>query len=82
LHGDHAPVEDHGDASHSEVSHAKDPYYPLTWNEVTALVVVVIAAILIGLFPRPLFEQMDQTAENYANHVQRYIPGQAAQGEQ
>lgn len=80
-HGDHAAADDHGHAAH-----AVDPvadraaidkaYPPLTWNETTALVVVVIAALVIGLYPRPFFGAMDATSAEYAAQVQRYLPAQ------
>jgi NADH-quinone oxidoreductase subunit M len=70
---------DHGD--HAEHGHAEDPmeaakkvYYPLQWNEITALVLVVVAALVIGLYPRPFFSYMDATNSAIASEVQRYVP--------
>jgi NADH-quinone oxidoreductase subunit M len=50
---------------------------PLRWNEVTALVIVVGAALLIGLYSAPFFKMMDATTNELRAQVTRYIPGQA-----
>ena len=84
-----APVaEGHGEGEHGHGAHAESDstaaaYPPLKWNEVTALVAVVVAALVIGLYPRPFFNYMDASAGAVAAEMQRYIPGQtaAAQGE-
>ncbi|HVO41146.1 MAG TPA: NADH-quinone oxidoreductase subunit M [Aggregatilineales bacterium] len=73
-----APTEAaHAAPGHEEV-HAANPYPPLTWNEAAALVVVVIAAITIGLFPRPFFGTMDKSAGDIQAQLQRYIPASGA----
>jgi NADH-quinone oxidoreductase subunit M len=80
-----APVADaHGDThgetageAHGHEEHAANPYPPLTWNEITALVAVVVAAFVIGLYPRPFFNAMDATTAQTAAQIQRYIPGQS-----
>lgn len=64
----------HGEESHSP-SAASNPYPPLTWNETTALVVVVVAAILIGIVPRPFFQVMDASSARVTAEAQRYLPG-------
>jgi len=46
----------------------------MMWNEATALVIVVIAALVIGLFPRPFFGYMDASVAATAAEVQRYLP--------
>jgi NADH-quinone oxidoreductase subunit M len=66
-HGDHGVHDAHGDA------HAANPYTPMTWNEGTALVVVVIAALVVGLFSAPFFRYMDASSAAYAEHVGPYI---------
>jgi NADH-quinone oxidoreductase subunit M len=57
----------------------------LTWNETTALVVVVIAAIAIGLFSGPFFKLMDASTNEIRAQVTRYLPtnnqAQTAQAE-
>jgi hypothetical protein len=40
---------------------------------------VVIAALVIGIFPKPFFNYMDKTSGDVAAQAQRYIPAQAAQ---
>ncbi|MCC7452233.1 MAG: NADH-quinone oxidoreductase subunit M [Anaerolineae bacterium] len=63
-----------------EVTHEENlALPPLQWNETLSLVLVVIAAILIGLFPKPFFGYMDKSAGQTAAQVQRYIPAQNAQ---
>lgn len=49
---------------------------PLRWNEYTALAVVIVAALLIGLFPKPFFGVMDASTNEVRSQVQRYVPGQ------
>ncbi|MFI5103783.1 MAG: hypothetical protein ACHP79_02560, partial [Terriglobales bacterium] len=77
-----APTDDHGHGEHSEHGEhgeaAANPYPPLTWNETTALVIVVIAAIIIGIFPKPFFNYMDKTSGDVAAQLQRYLPAQSA----
>lgn len=92
THGEEAGHDEHGTGhdSHSVVTvdahgveHVdRGPYYPLSWNELAALVIVVIAAIGIGLFPKPFFDYMDQSSSQLAAEVQRYVPAnaQTAQG--
>ncbi|MCC7207221.1 MAG: NADH-quinone oxidoreductase subunit M [Anaerolineae bacterium] len=65
-------------AAHSGRAPSANPYAPLTWNETLALVAVVIAALVIGLYPRPFFQYMDASAGAVAAEVQRYIPGDNA----
>lgn len=48
----------------------------LTWNEVTALAIVVVAALVVGLYPRPFFGLIDQTTNEIRAQVVRYIPNQ------
>lgn len=78
-----APADAHGSAAaHSEhgEGHAApaSAYAPLTWNESLALVAVVIAALIIGLYPRPFFQYMDASAGAVAAEMQRYIPQENA----
>ncbi len=69
-------------AAHAEpAAEAANPYPPLRWNEVTALALVVIAALVIGLYPKPFFGAMDASAGQVAAQMQRYIPGQATTAE-
>jgi NADH-quinone oxidoreductase subunit M len=75
--GEYRAPEAHGHGEPGEV--AANPYPPLTWNETTALVVVVIAAIIIGLFPKPFFNYMDKSSGDMAAQLQRYIPAQTVQ---
>ncbi|MFN8421183.1 MAG: hypothetical protein U0528_18345 [Anaerolineae bacterium] len=80
-HGEHAEAhESHEEApeAHDAHGHAHsgNPYKPLAWNELAALVIVVIAAILIGIAPRPFFRNMDASSAEYAGQVQRYLPAQ------
>jgi NADH-quinone oxidoreductase subunit M len=73
--------EGHGHGGHEETAHdehAANPYPPLTWNEITALVIVVIAAFAIGLFPKPFFGTMDKSAGEIQAQTQRYIPNSGA----
>jgi NADH-quinone oxidoreductase subunit M len=75
-----APVDEH--TAHGEhAAEAANPYPPLRWNEVTALALVVIAALIIGLYPKPFFNTMDASAGEVAAQTQRYIPGQATAAE-
>jgi NADH-quinone oxidoreductase subunit M len=46
----------------------------LTWNETTALWVVVVAAIVLGLFSGPFFRLMDASTNEVRAQVSRYIP--------
>ena len=73
-----ADAHSHGDAhAHDDVGshdgHAANPYTPMTWNEGTALTVVVIAALVMGLFSAPFFRYMDASSAAYAEHVGPYI---------
>jgi NADH-quinone oxidoreductase subunit M len=52
---------------------------PLRWNETAALVIVVIAALVIGLYPRPFFGAMDKSSADLAAHVSQYAPATTAQ---
>src|SRR5262245_2310222 len=61
-----------GEVTNEENYHLKDR--PLAWSETTALVAVVIAAILIGLFPKPFFGVMDKSSGDLAAQVQQYAP--------
>jgi NADH-quinone oxidoreductase subunit M len=82
VHGDHAAshAEPHVDShshdggGHDAHAHGANPYPPLTWNEITALVVVCVAAVVIGIFPRPFFNAMDATTGQTAAELQRYLP--------
>jgi NADH-quinone oxidoreductase subunit M len=81
-HGDESGPE-HTDSHNVEVAHGEhalpaNPYTPLTWNETLALVAVVIAALIIGLYPRPFFQYMDASAGAVAAEMQRYIPEESA----
>lgn len=49
----------------------------MTWNEVTALAIVVVAALFIGLYPRPFFNYMDASTNQVRAQVTRYIPSNA-----
>ncbi len=78
--GEYRAPEAHGHGGHGEPGEvAANPYPPLTWNETLALVVVVIAAIIIGLFPKPFFNYMDKSSGDVAAQLQRYIPAQTVQ---
>jgi NADH-quinone oxidoreductase subunit M len=82
AHGDESSPE-HTDAHNVDAAHGghavpANPYAPLTWNETLALVVVVIAVLIIGLYPRPFFQYMDASAGAVAAEVQRYIPEDSA----
>ncbi|MCS6872889.1 MAG: NADH-quinone oxidoreductase subunit M [Anaerolineae bacterium] len=72
-HNDHSA---HGHNDHG--AHGANPYTPLTWNELTALIAVVIAALVIGLYPRPFFSYMDASAGATAAELARYIPAQTS----
>ena len=75
-----APADDDGHGEHTEHAEgAANPYPPLTWNETTALVIVVIAAIIIGIFPKPFFNYMDKSSGDVAAQLQRYLPAQSVQ---
>ncbi len=52
---------------------------PLRWNETLALVVVVIAALVIGLYPKPFFGYMDKTTSQMSAQLQQYTPAQTVQ---
>ncbi len=52
---------------------------PLRWNETLTLVAVVIMAVVIGIFPKPFFGTMDQSAGYVAAQMQGYLPAQSAQ---
>ncbi len=56
---------------------------PLGWNEYTALAVVVILALVIGLYPKPFFGAMDKSVGALSGQMQKYFPApppvQAAQ---
>ncbi len=63
-----------------EVTHEENlALPPLRWNETLALVLVVIAALVIGIFPKPFFNYMDKTSGDVAAQTSRYIPNQPAQ---
>jgi NADH-quinone oxidoreductase subunit M len=71
---------DHGAQAHADHAHdGANPYTPLTWNELTALIAVVIAALVIGLYPRPFFGYMDASVAATAAEVGRYIPSATAE---
>jgi NADH-quinone oxidoreductase subunit M len=73
THGD--GHDEHGHDAHGHGG--GDPasqYPPLRWNEITALVVTVIAALGIGLFSAPFFRYMDASSNAYAEHVGPYVP--------
>ncbi len=79
VHTEHAEHGDHGHGGHDAHAGHEDhghgnPYPPMMWNEATALVIVVIAALVIGLFPRPFFGYMDASVAATAAEVQRYLP--------
>ncbi|MEP7284965.1 MAG: NADH-quinone oxidoreductase subunit M [Chloroflexota bacterium] len=59
-----------GDVTHEENNHLA----PLQWNETLALVVVVIAALFIGLYPTPFFTAMDKSVAQMSSQLQTYIP--------
>lgn len=65
--------------AHGHDDHGGNPYTPLTWNELTALVVVVIAALIIGLAPRPFFGYMDATTGQMQAELDRYLPAITAE---
>ncbi len=46
---------------------------PIRWNEYAALTVVVILALIIGLYPKPFFGAMDATNGSISAQAQRYI---------
>ncbi|MCC6975419.1 MAG: NADH-quinone oxidoreductase subunit M [Anaerolineae bacterium] len=75
-HGDAHGHDDHAHGDEVDMEAVKRAYPPLSWNEATALIVVVIAALVIGLYPRPFFGYMDASAGALAAEVQRYVPGQ------
>jgi NADH-quinone oxidoreductase subunit M len=61
-----------------EVTHEENlSLQPLRWSETTALVCVVIAAIVIGLFPKPFFGYMDKSSGELATQVTKYLPAQS-----
>src|SRR5258707_12571623 len=64
-----------GEVTHDENNHLQ----PLAWNETLALVLVVIAALVIGLYPRPFFTEMDKTAGQVADNLSKYAPAQTTQ---
>jgi NADH:ubiquinone oxidoreductase subunit 4 (subunit M) len=74
AHDAHGAHDDHGHGAAA----AANPYTPLTWNESLALVLVVIAALVIGLYPKPNFDAMDASVGATAAELQRYIPGDTA----
>lgn len=49
----------------------------LTWNEITALGIVVGLALLFGLYSAPFFRLINATTAEVQAQVNRYIPGQA-----
>ncbi|HLY25106.1 MAG TPA: NADH-quinone oxidoreductase subunit M, partial [Aggregatilineales bacterium] len=61
-----------GEVTHDENNHLP----PLRWNETLALVIVVIFALLIGLFPGPFFGTMDKSNQQLAANTARFIPDQ------
>jgi len=46
---------------------------PIRWSEYTALAIVVILALIIGLYPKPFFGAMDATTGQVSAQAQRYI---------
>src|SRR5258708_2640931 len=64
-----------GDVKHEENLHLP----PIRWNETLALVLVVIAALVIGLYPRPFFSTMDKSSEQLASQLNKYAPGGTTQ---
>src|SRR5258708_4334126 len=64
-----------GEVTHDENNHLQ----PLAWNETLALVLVVIAALVIGLFPQPFFAEMDKTSGQVADNLSKYAPGYSTQ---
>jgi NADH-quinone oxidoreductase subunit M len=72
VHAAHGHDDDHAHGG-------ANPYTPLMWNELTALIAVVIAAFVIGLYPRPFFGYMDASTAATAAELGRYIPSAAAQ---
>lgn len=72
-------MESHGEAhavavhdEHAEGALDPGPYYPLSWNETLSLVLVIVAAVAIGLFAKPFFVYMDATVGDLAAQMARY----------
>jgi NADH:ubiquinone oxidoreductase subunit 4 (subunit M) len=40
---------------------------------VTSLALVVVAALIIGILPRPFFQYMDKSSGDVAAQMQRYV---------
>jgi len=67
-----------GEVTHDENNHLP----PIRWNETLSLVLVVVFAIIIGLFPSPFLGTTQKSAEQLATTVDKYIPAQPAQAAQ
>jgi NADH-quinone oxidoreductase subunit M len=77
AHGGHG-----GDGDEHAIAEARKTYYPLTWNETLALILVVVAALVIGLYPRPNFQAMDATVNKLSDQLRPFMPVVApAEGE-
>ncbi len=50
---------------------------PLHWNELAALVPILIAIFLIGLQPAPFFRSMDASVDALVRHVDEAVPSVA-----
>src|SRR5690606_22180786 len=47
---------------------------PLKWNEIAALVPILIAIFLIGLQPAPFFKSMDSSVDALVRHIDESVP--------
>src|SRR5258708_5951013 len=58
-----------------EVTHDENNHLPaLRWNETAALVIVVIFAVIMGLFPKPFFNLIDKSVGEMAKNTAQYAP--------
>ena len=63
-----------GDLDKEENKHLE----PLHWNEIAALVPILIAIFLIGLQPAPFFRSMDASVGALVRHVDEAVPSIAS----